>query len=293
MNRRELLKAMLSVPVVTTLGCSTLTKKLTDTSTSFTTMNLVFEGPFIFLMENPQVRVLAPRVEGHQYLINRMNAAESTYMLNGVYGAGDAQKIQYHLPKGADAFRLSASQLHLTLNAQKSPFFSFVLPAPERVVALRAREVEIVDAFGNGRSAVMPTSYAFVYRVSDAGALSLNPDTGWRPEVGAQSRFANLVVAAGLPLNSQIPADQHAHDAFAELKSFFPALSMEVLSIGNETQTGTVEGLPAELRGPMSMRRDWPARLVTTAWNGQRRRPLIPTSYITDCESGGVIVTKP
>ncbi|HET9838961.1 MAG TPA: hypothetical protein VFR84_12055 [Candidatus Angelobacter sp.] len=41
---------------------------------------------------------------------------------------------------------------------------------------------------------------------------------------GSQSRFANLVVAAGLPLNSQIPADQHAHDAFAELKSFFPTL---------------------------------------------------------------------
>ena len=73
-------------------------------------------------------------------------------------------------------------------------------------MALRAREVDIVDAFGNRRSAVMPTSYAFVYSVSDAGALSLNPDTGWRPEASAQSRFANLVVAAGLPLNSQIPA---------------------------------------------------------------------------------------
>jgi hypothetical protein len=79
------------------------------------------------------------------------------------------------------------------------------------VVALRAREVDIVDAFGNRRSAVMPTSYAFVYSVSDAGALSLNPDTGWRPEASAQSRFA----------------DQHAHDAFAEVRSFFPALSMD------------------------------------------------------------------
>ena len=82
MNRRELLKAMLSVPLVTTLGCSILTKKPPDPTTSFTTMNLVFEGPFIFMTENPQVRVLAPRVQGHQYLINRMNAAESTYMLN-------------------------------------------------------------------------------------------------------------------------------------------------------------------------------------------------------------------
>ena len=94
MNRRELLKAMLSAPVVTTLGCSTLTKKPTDTSTSFTTMNLVFEGPFIFMMENPQVSVLAPRVQGHQYLINRVNAAELTYMLNGIAGIGDVQKTQ-------------------------------------------------------------------------------------------------------------------------------------------------------------------------------------------------------
>lgn len=294
MNRRELLKAMLSVPIVTTLGCSTFTRKPTDTSTSFTTMNLVFEGPFIFMMENPQVRVLAPRVEGHQYLINRVNAAQSTYMLNGIAGIGDVQKTQYDLPRGADAFRLSVSQLHLALNGQKTPFFSFVLPAPERVVALRAREVEIVDAFGNQRSAVMPTSYAFVYSVSDGGSLSLNPDTGWRPETGAQSRFANLVVAAGLPQNSQMPADQHAHDAFVELKGFFPSLSMEVLSIGRETQAGSVEGLPEGLRGPMSMRRDGPTRLVPTALNAQTRRPrFLPTSYTLDCKSGGVIVTTP
>src|ERR1051326_8585997 len=162
MKRRELLKAMLSVPVVTTLGCSILTKKPPDPTTSFTTMNLVFEGPFIFMMENPQVRVLAPKVVRHQYLINRINAAESTYMLNGIAGPGDVQRTQYELPRGADAFRLSSSQLHLALNAQKTPFFSFVLPAPERVVALRAREAEIIDGFGNRRSAVMPTSYAFV-----------------------------------------------------------------------------------------------------------------------------------
>jgi hypothetical protein len=71
-------------------------------------MNLVFEGPFIFLMDNPQVRVFAPNVDGHRYLINNANAAESTYMLGGVAGVGDVQKTQYELPRGADAFRLSA-----------------------------------------------------------------------------------------------------------------------------------------------------------------------------------------
>ena len=193
MNRRELLKALVSLPVVTTVGCSTFSSKPTVAPVAFTTMNLVFEGPFIFFMDNPQVRVFAPKVEGHRYLINNANAPESTYMLGGVAGVGSVQKTQYELPKGADAFRLSASQLHLTLNNEKAPFFTFVLPAPDRVVALSARQAEIIDAFGNRRSAVMPTSYAFVYHVSDSAALTLNPDTGWKPQAGAvPSRFANL-----------------------------------------------------------------------------------------------------
>jgi len=296
MNRRELLKAMLSVPVVTTLGCSTLNKKPTDTGTSFTTMNLVFEGPFIFFMDNPQVRVFAPKVDGHRYLINNANAPESTYMLGGVAGVGDVQKTQYELPKGADAFRLSASQLHLALNNEKAPFFTFVLPAPDRVVALSARQAEIIDAFGNRRSAVMPTSYAFVYHVADPSALALNPDTGWRPQAGAVSSFANLVVAAGLPLDAQDPTGQHAHSAFAELRSYFPALSMELLSMGSEAQSGTVEGLPESLRrGDVSQQFENPAaRMVPAVFTplSQRAR-LLRSSYTLDCKSGGIIVTTP
>ncbi|HET8891648.1 MAG TPA: hypothetical protein VFQ41_22295 [Candidatus Angelobacter sp.] len=204
MNRRDLLKSIVALPIATTLGCSTFTSKPQTASTSFTTMNLVFEGPFIFFMDNPQVRVFAPKVDGHRYLINNANAPESTYMLGGVAGVGNVQKTHYELPKGADAFRLSASQLHLALNNEKTPFFTFVLPAPDRVVALSARQAEIIDAFGNRRSAVMPTSYAFVYHVTDPAALALTPDTGWKPQSGAVSSFANLVVAAGLPLDAQV-----------------------------------------------------------------------------------------
>jgi hypothetical protein len=111
MNRRDILKAMVSMPVAAALGCSNFSSKATGTST-FTTMNLVFEGPFIFFMDSPQVRVFAPKVDGHQYLINNAEAASSTYMLSGIAGAGNVQKTQYELPQGADAFRLSASQLH-------------------------------------------------------------------------------------------------------------------------------------------------------------------------------------
>ena len=94
-------------------------------------MNLVFEGPFIFFMDNPQVRVLAPKVDGRRYLINNADAAESTYMLERSRPARATYKRpSTKSPKGADAFRLSASQLHLELNNQKSPFFTFVLPAP-------------------------------------------------------------------------------------------------------------------------------------------------------------------
>src|SRR5580765_6929786 len=129
MNRREILKVIASMPVTTALGCSTLSAKPTSAAMPITTMNLVFEGPFIFVMDNPQVRVFAPKVDGHQYLINNTSAPESIYMLSGVAGPNDVQKTQYELPVGADAFRLSASQLHLVLNSQKSSFFTFILPA--------------------------------------------------------------------------------------------------------------------------------------------------------------------
>lgn len=295
MNRRELLKAMVSLPVVTTMGCSTFSSKPTMSPVAFTTMNMVFEGPFIFFMDNPQVRVFAPKVDGHRYMINNANAPESTYMLGGVAGVGDVQKTRYELPSGADAFRLSASQLHLALNTEKAPFFTFVLPAPDRVVALSARQAEIIDAFGNRRSAVMPTSYAFVYHVIDPSALALNPDTGWNPQTGAISRFANLVVAAGLPLDAQDPTGQHAHSAFAELKSYFPALSMEVLSTGPEVQSGTVEGLSAPIHGTMSRQSESrPARVVAASFTTHAEHPkLVRSSYAVDCEVGGVVVTKP
>jgi len=294
MNRRDLLKSMVALPVVTTLGCSTFTSKPQPASAMFTTMNLVFEGPFIFFMDSPQVRVFAPKVDGHRYLINNANAPESTYMLGGVAGVASVQKTQYELPKGADAFRLSASQLQLALNNEKAPFFTFVLPAPDRVVALSARQAEIIDAFGNRRSAMMPTSYAFIYQVTDPSTLALTPDTGWRPQAG--SSFANLVVAAGLPLDAKDPTGQHAHSAFAELKSYFPALSMELLSTGAETQSGTVEGLQRDLRpGNMSLypnRRR--AKMVPASFSYQSQRArFITVSETVDCQVGGIIVTKP
>ncbi|HEY7406544.1 MAG TPA: hypothetical protein VIB39_23650 [Candidatus Angelobacter sp.] len=262
----------------------------------FTTMNLIFEGPFIFMMDNPQVRVLAPRVDGHRYMINGADAPASTYMLSGVAGIGDVQKTQYELPPGADAFWLSAGQLHLSLNPQESAFFTFVLPAPQKVVALRSRAVEIVDAFGNQRSAVMPTTYAFVYNVSDPAALALNPDTGWRPQSGAQSRFANLSVAAGLPLDVQDPTGQHAHIAFTELKSFLPGLSMEILSTGAEVNSGTVEGLPEIYRrGNQSQRHsERVAKVVTAVFKNDAPRATLRTvSAVLDCQSGGVGVHHP
>jgi hypothetical protein len=142
----------------------------------------------------------------------------------------------------------------------------------------------------------MPTSYAFVYHVTDPSALALNPDTGWKPHAGAVSSFANLVVAAGLPLDAQDPTGQHAHSAFAELKSYFPALSMELLSTGVETQSGTVEGLHRELRpGNMSRypnRR--PAKMVPASLSYQSQRArFITVSETVDCQTGGIIVTKP
>src|SRR5258708_7820135 len=206
-----------SAPALTMAGSSLMRQQLSGNGAdavpaSVQTLNVIFEGPMIFLMQNPQVRVLVPRVEGHSYLIEGQTVAASSFTLKGASGPGDVSKTQYDLPPGADAFWLSASQLQLGLALGKDPYFSFVLPAPNRVVALSAREADIVDAFGNRRIAVMPTSYAFVYDVESGGNLRLDPNPGWVPrDRVVQERFTNLVVAAGLPRNMVDPTGQHAH----------------------------------------------------------------------------------
>ena len=163
-------------------------------------------------------------------------------------------------------------------------------------MALSARQAEIIDAFGNRRSAVMPTSYAFVYHVTDPAALALNPNTGWNPQAGAVSRFANLAVAAGLPQDAQDPTGQHAHSAFAELKSYFPALSMEVLSTGPEIQSGTVEGLSESIRhgSVLRQRESRSATLLPVSFKVPTSHAhALNTSAVLDCQTGGVIVTHP
>lgn len=189
------------------MGCSSLMDKQPSTAQAadVKTLNVVFEGPMVMDLNGPQAQVFAPAVAGHVYLIDGKAAAQGAYSIAGIAGAGDVMNTRFDLPRGADAFRLSASQLNLTLNAGKVPFFKFVLPAPDRVVALTSREAQIMDAFGNTRSALMPTTYAFVYHVTNAKDLALSPGlssgaSGWKPQAGAsQQGFANLVVAVGLP----------------------------------------------------------------------------------------------
>lgn len=298
MNRRELLKLMaISAPTVATLGCGSMMVKPADPMSAVTTLNVIFEGPMVFLMQNPQVQVLVPQIAGHQYVIDGSPANSGTFSLRGVKSTGDVTKTKYDLPKGADAFRLSASQLNLSLSLSKTPFLSFHLPAPDRVVALSAREADIVDAFGNRRSAVMPTSYAFVYELDGSGNVMLDPNQGWNPRDRiVQSKFTNLVVTGSLPGPGLDPDGSHARSAFKEMTGFFPGLEMQFFESGTEVQTGNLDGLPPQLmqhRMPTSHRLHTPqmapAVLTTT---GQRPRLLLAAS-IQDCRVGGVIVTNP
>src|SRR5258708_9798023 len=196
-----------SAPALTMAGSSLMRQQRSGNGAdavpaSVQTLNVIFEGPMIFLMQNPQVRVLVPRVEGHSYLIEGQTVAASSFTLKGASGPGDVSKTQYDLPPGADAFWLSASQFQLGLALGKDPYFSFVLPAPNRVVALSAREADIVDAFGNRRIAVMPTSYAFVYDVESVGDLRLEPNPGWGPRAPVgEGRVTNLLGSPGFPTN--------------------------------------------------------------------------------------------
>lgn len=87
-------------------------------------------------------------------------------------------------PSGAEALRLSASHLHLSLDLSKIPGGGFLLPAPNRV-AFNAHGADIVDAFGSWRTAVMPTIYAFVCDITGGAGLSLGPNPGWTPATGS------------------------------------------------------------------------------------------------------------
>lgn len=205
MKRRKALKLMAaSIPVLATTGFSTVRDTLSATAADTKALNLVFEGPLVLNLEGSQAHVMAPAASGHVYQIAGQPAVQGTYSVAGISGAGNLMKTRFDLPRGADAFRLSASQLNLTLNTRKIPFFKFSLPVPDRIVALSSREAQVVDAFGNTRTALMPTTYAFVYHVTRESDLAVSSVAGWQPQIDlSQAGFANLVVAVGLPLGFQ------------------------------------------------------------------------------------------
>ena len=201
MKRRDVLKAAaFGLPAVTALGPQILFAKASTTSAEVKTLNLIVEGPLICLLQDNQAEIFAPRVEKHLYHINHDAAQEGTYSLSGVRGVSETRNIQYVLPEGAEAFRLSPEQLHLTLNRAHVPYFSFLAPLPKQIVAVLSRQAEIVDAFGHRRSVTMPTAYAFVYQVNDSHHLRLGGYEEWNPEKRlARNEIVNLPVSTGLP----------------------------------------------------------------------------------------------
>lgn len=246
MKRRDVLKAAaFGLPAVTALGPRIFFAKASTTSTEIKTLNLIVEGPFICLLQENQAEIFAPRVEKHLYHINHDAAQEGTYSLNGVRGVNDTRNIQYVLPEGAEAFRLSLEQLHLRLNRAQAPYFSFVAPLPKQIVAVLSREAEIIDAFGQRRNVTMPTAYAFVYDVTNSHELRLDGCTDWNPEKRlARDQAISLSMATGLPMGAQDPSREHFHMALAAIRSYLPGLKLDVLNVGTERQTAELVGFP-------------------------------------------------
>jgi hypothetical protein len=245
MKRRDLLKAAtLSLPAVTVLGPQVLFGSA-KAGSSIKKLNLIIQGPFICLLHDDGAEIFAPRVDKHLYDINHDSAREGTYQLTGVRGIHDARDIQYVLPKGGEAFRLSLEELHLTLHRQKAPYFGFLAPLPKQIVAVVSREAEIIDASGQRRSVMMPTAYAFVYDVDDPGNLQLTGDESWKPgnRLGREE-IVNLTVATGLPAGVQDPNLEHFHMALAGFKSYLPELKLNILRIGAERRTAQLAGYP-------------------------------------------------
>ena len=245
MKRRDVLKAVaFGLPAVTTFAPRILFAKA-GASANITTLNLIVEGPFICLLQDGQAEILAPRAEKHLYHINHAAAEQGTYRLNGASGISQTRKIQYVLPEGAEAFRLSSEQLHLTLNREKTPYFSFLVPLPKLIVAVLSRQAEIIDAFGQRRSVTMPTAYAFVYDVNDSHNLRLDGDRAWNPEKSlARDQTANLSLATGLPMGVQDPTGEHFHMALGAFREYLPGLKLDVLRVGEERQIAELRGYP-------------------------------------------------
>ena len=252
MNRRDVLKTVaFGLPAVTALSPRFLFAKGSSASAKITTLNLIVEGPFVCVLQDSRAEIFAPRVEQHLYHIEHAAAAEGTYKLNGARGVNGTSNVQYLLPEGAEAFRLSLDQLHLSLNRQQSPYFSFLAPLPKQIVALTSRQAEIIDAFGQKRSVMMPTAYAFVYEVTDSHQLRLDGDEEWNPEKRlTRDEVVNLSVSTGLPLGVQDPTGAHLQMAMAAARSYLPGLKLDVMNVGADRQTAELRGYPGiEPRG--------------------------------------------
>ena len=246
MKRRDVLKTVaFGLPAVAALGPRFLFAKASSASAKITTLNLIVEGPFVCLLQDGQAEIFAPRVEKHLYQIDHDAAQEGTYRLNGARGVNDTTNIQYVLPEGAEAFRLSLDQLHMSLSRDEAPYFSFLAPLPKQIVAVTSRQAEIVDAFGQRRKVMMPTSYAFVYEVNDSHHLQLEGDAEWNPEKRlARNEVANLSVATGLPIGVQDPNREHFQLALAAFRNYLPGLKLDVLNVRAQHQTAELHGYP-------------------------------------------------
>ena len=245
MKRSDVLKAVaFRLQVVPTFAPRMLFAKA-GASANITTLNLIVEGPFICLLQDGQAEIFAPKVEKHLYHINHAAGEQGNYRLNGASGVNKKSKIQYILPEGAEAFRLSLEQLHLSLNRAKAPYFRFVIPLPKQIVAVLSRQAEIIDAFGQKRSVTMPTAYAFVYDVGDSHKLHLDGAEEWNPEKSlARDQTVNLSIATGLPMGVQDPSGEHFHMALGAFRDYLPGLKLDVLSIGEERQVAELRGYP-------------------------------------------------
>jgi hypothetical protein len=205
-----------------------------------TTLNLIVEGAFVCILDGQQVRIVAPRVEHHIYRIAGEDIQPGTYSLHGVAGLENVSKIDWGLPAGATNFQFTASNADVT-SREKNAYFSLILPAPKQIIALHTRRAEIVDKFGKRRTVTMPTSYAFVYDVSDAGHLGLMPSTEWKPQTSlGKSEYANLVVVTG----TRDTSPGHIQAVWSQLMSYVPGSTIQLIDVGANERVAELRGYP-------------------------------------------------
>ncbi|HET6841148.1 MAG TPA: hypothetical protein VFK06_05595 [Candidatus Angelobacter sp.] len=311
MNRRNLLKGMLALPVVGALSSCYRDHKASHDGDNprqrFTTLRIILAGGFaVVLQKNNSYRVRAfipvdPHSMHQFYFQDRKDgrSQEKSYYFELLQDGLEISRRRPHIAKGFRDFDRETD-----LWCQENNFVVLDLPAPDRIRFTPPRlNVTFANPQPGGKTTgLMPTNHILEYKVAQPDRVRLlcqefNDECAPIIENGV----GKFYVGVGLPPGGD-PGNKHAVDFFNFLiASSFPHLlpELKLASIGvpelpgqNDTDQDQDES-PTPVR-PRSTNMPAVPQLNTVAFRRTLPMPYLRESaYTVDCRVGGVIVTTP